>query len=369
MKKQDKLPLYEVLIDENDDITGVDLISLVENPAIEVKGVAFSDQKGCGCGSKEEFVKPHKGEHQKEFIPRCISTVMNDGTTSDVKQAVAICYSIWDQAKMAEEKFVEPKSGETENEFISRCIPTLINDGTTSDVKQAAAICYTYWENKGKNAEMADDVPVVGGIKTHYNCKCAIENGRWVTHPELSESGVCEICLEAQKKWNRENSGKPGGGRFSAVREEQVVLGPAMIPDMKIYRVDEKTGDEYEVFFSAETIKKCRNKFAKKSGNLSININHTPEMAPAYIVESWLVEDPKTDKSAKYGYDLPVGTWMIAVKVEDPKFWEFVKAEDLTSFSIEGFLNYQLIQMGNLRRLSPSEIIDMMTENDLLDLI
>ena len=316
MKKQDKLPLYEVLIDENDDITGVDLISLVENPAIEVKGVAFADQK-CGCGKKEDFVKPRKGE--------------------------------------------------TEREFISRCIPLLIDEGKPQD--QSVAICYSLWDEKFSQEFADENVPVVGGVTTHYNCKCKIVNGRWETFPELSESGVCEFCLAAQKKWNRENAGRPGGGRFSAVKEEQIILGPAMIPDMKIYRVDEKTGDEYEVYFSSETIKKCRNKFAKKSGNLSININHTEDMAPAYIVESWLIEDPKTDKCVKYGYDLPKGTWMIAVKVEDPKFWQFVKAEDLTSFSIEGFLNYQLVQMGNLRKLSTAEIIDMMSEDDLLDLI
>lgn len=41
MKKR-KVPLIEWLIDENvNDITGIDLISVVEDPAIEVKGVAF----------------------------------------------------------------------------------------------------------------------------------------------------------------------------------------------------------------------------------------------------------------------------------------------------------------------------------------
>lgn len=309
-----KLPVYEILINEDDsDITGIDLISLVDKPAIEVKGYAFSDHK-CGCGKQEDFVNPKKGE--------------------------------------------------TEREFISRCIPLLIDEGKPQD--QAVAICYSMWDEKFSKNEFADEVPVVGGITTHWNCKCRIVNGMWETFPEESESGVCEFCLAAQKKWNRENSGKPGAGRFSAVREEQVLLGPALIPDIKIYRIDEKTGEGYEVFFSAETIKKIRNKFSKNAGNHSININHGKKMAPAYIIESWLIEDSKTDKSVKYGYDLPVGTWMIAVKVHDEKFWEFMKEEDLTGFSVEGFLDQRLVQM---QRTSIEQLIDSLTEDEIMYLI
>ncbi len=40
----------------------------------------------------------------------------------------------------AEEKFVDPKSGESEEEYVSRCIPVLIGEGYDED--QAAAICY-----------------------------------------------------------------------------------------------------------------------------------------------------------------------------------------------------------------------------------
>jgi hypothetical protein len=316
MKKQDKLPVYEVLIDENDDITGVDLISLVENPAIEVRGVAFSDQK-CGCGNKEEYVNPRKGE--------------------------------------------------TEREFINRCVPLLIDEGKPQD--QSIAICYSLWDEKMANVEMADeDVPVVGGIKTHYNCRCKIENGRWETHPEKSKSGeVCEFCLAAQKRYNR---GLPSGSRFSALKESQEIAGPFLIPDLKIYRVDEATGEEYEVYFSADTIEKIRNKFMKKVGNLAVNLEHTEEMVPGFINESWIITDPKNDKSRTWGFDLPVGTWFGKVKVEDTNFWnEVVKGEDKKGFSVEGFLNYQLVQMGKLRKLSAEEVIDMMTEGDLLELI
>ena len=55
------------------------------------------------------------------------------------------------------------------------------------------------------------------------------------------------------------------------------------------------------------------------------------------VVESWLVEDKDKDKSAKYGFDVPVGTWMISMKVDNDKIWTKVKAGEVKGFSIEGY--------------------------------
>lgn len=38
---------------------------------------------------------PSNGEHESEFIPRCISILINEGT--DKEQAAAICYSKWNE--------------------------------------------------------------------------------------------------------------------------------------------------------------------------------------------------------------------------------------------------------------------------------
>jgi hypothetical protein len=56
------------------------------------------------------------------------------------------------------------------------------------------------------------------------------------------------------------------------------------------------------------------------------------------LVESWLVEDKEKDKSALYGLDVPLGTWMGSVKVNNDEVWnEFVKTKKVKGFSIEGY--------------------------------
>jgi hypothetical protein len=55
---------------------------------------------------KEIFVTPSKGEHQDEYIPRCIAKLVGDeGYEND--QAAAICYSTWRQEHAKNEVYVE----------------------------------------------------------------------------------------------------------------------------------------------------------------------------------------------------------------------------------------------------------------------
>ena len=56
------------------------------------------------------------------------------------------------------------------------------------------------------------------------------------------------------------------------------------------------------------------------------------------VFESWIVEDTKMDKSAKYGLEVPVGTWIISMKVENDEVWnDYVKSGKVKGFSIEGY--------------------------------
>ena len=69
---------------ELDDM-GVQVVSFVEEPAIEVDFMAFA---------KQQFVEPKGGESEDEFIGRCIPVLIDEGY--DQEQATAICYSYYE---------------------------------------------------------------------------------------------------------------------------------------------------------------------------------------------------------------------------------------------------------------------------------
>ena len=121
------------------------------------------------------------------------------------------------------------------------------------------------------------------------------------------------------------------------------VVAPAMIP-MEIYRNDEND-EEYYVQFSAETIEQIHSKFMQDLSNRNVfNLEHdTDKTVPAYVLEAWIVEDPKKDKAySSYGIEVPKGTLMVTAQVTDKDYYnELVKNEQI-GFSIEGFLGLKL---------------------------
>jgi len=123
-----------------------------------------------------------------------------------------------------------------------------------------------------------------------------------------------------------------------ASEDKMELVGPAMVPDMSIPRLD-ADGEKYFVRFSPETIKEICMKYMKEARTNDVNTDHEDNSAGAYIYESWIVEDPETDKAnTVYGYNVPKGTWMVSMKVDDRSTWARIKSGELRGFSIEGLL-------------------------------
>ncbi len=150
--------------------------------------------------------------------------------------------------------------------------------------------------------------------------------------------------------------------KFSFDKDKQIIAGPALIPDIKIKRLDE-FGMEYYVFFTKETIEKMVKKFMKNGTLNKINFNHQDKIVDAYILSSWIIEDEDKDKSRLYGYDLPVGSFFVEVKVEDEGFWNNYVKNGFNSFSIEGYFNEKIMKFAEINRQSkarpvPKSLID-----------
>jgi len=176
----------------------------------------------------------------------------------------------------------------------------------------------------------------------HDYCKCEIIDGSWTFGS--SEGGPCEFCVNNKNEYERSRR----TFEFKFDEEKQMIAGPAIIPDVKIYRRDNDLG-EYYVVFTKEVIEKMVEKFNQNPNPTPINLDHQDTIAPAFIKGSWIIDNPEFDKSRQYGFDLPVGTWFLEVKVTDNEFWqEQVKDKGKFGFSIEGLMG---LEMSNQLRI------------------
>jgi len=142
-----------------------------------------------------------------------------------------------------------------------------------------------------------------------------------VEHPAIESDWVAMNSQAVQFKTQNE--------------EKRLIMGAALIPDKPIYR---KTGEEeYYVYFSKKTVRRAMELYFKNGNQANATLEHEHQINGLHVVESWIVEGEQ-DKSRIYGLEVPVGTWMVSMKVENDAIWEkFVKEGSVKGFSIEGY--------------------------------
>lgn len=119
-------------------------------------------------------------------------------------------------------------------------------------------------------------------------------------------------------------------------KEKKILMGALLIPNKPIYRNNGE--DEYYIYFSKDTVLKASQMYLTKGNQNNSTLEHQHSLSGLSLVESWIVEDEVHDKSRKYGMNVPVGTWMGAVKVNNDEVWnDYVKTGKVKGFSIEGY--------------------------------
>jgi len=118
--------------------------------------------------------------------------------------------------------------------------------------------------------------------------------------------------------------------------EKKILLGAALVPNKMIFR--KRGDDEVQVYFSKDTIRRVSELFLTKGNQNETTLEHEVKLHGLSVVESWIVEDSEKDKSAIYNMSLPVGSWVVAMKVYNEQVWnDFVKTGKVKGFSIEGY--------------------------------
>jgi hypothetical protein len=172
------------------------------------------------------------------------------------------------------------------------------------------------------------------GIKKHY------DNNEDVIKELGAVGEQFEINVAALPNYINEASIGKKRNFAAELAEKQMLVGPLMTPGKLIPRKDEETGEEYQVFFSAETIEKIAYKMMQDKLLDSVNIEHdgAVKVDDAYLVETWIVKDPEHDKSTLYGFQPMTGQWFGIYRIGDGRVWnEYVKTGKVKGFSVEGY--------------------------------
>lgn len=153
--------------------------------------------------------------------------------------------------------------------------------------------------------------------------------------------------------------------------EKRIVMGAALIPDKPIYR---RSGEEeYYVYFSKKTVRRAMELYFKNGNQANATLEHEHKINGLHVVESWIVEGEQ-DKSRMYGLEVPVGTWMVSMKVENDAIWEkFVKEGSVKGFSIEGYFanKYEMSRatVKEDKRYKKGKRVDMESYTDYPDAV
>jgi len=200
----------------------------------------------------------------------------------------------------------------------------------------------------------------------HPNCQCSIVNGEYILG-----KNPCEICLEKKANYDKGKTNLSSMLIKMANVEKRILVSPVLIPNQLIKRYNEKIG-EFFVKIDEENILKVQQNFFKQGYQKNSTIEHNNKnIDGVFFFESWIIEDPNNDKANALGFkDLPKGTLMMSMKVENDSIWEdYIKTGKVKGFSIDSFFKLEEnIKINNSKMEFNKEIIKDMVKDLLLEL-
>lgn len=144
---------------------------------------------------------------------------------------------------------------------------------------------------------------------------------------------------------------------FLESNERHMVYGAALIPEKDIYRNNGE--QEFYISFTKESIEKMSQDFMKEYRQHEVKTDHEDVANEVCVVESWLVEDSYKDKANALGINVPEGTWMVGMKVNNIETWDRIKAGELKGFSVESMLTLEEFSKQNDNNMTINETNEM----------
>lgn len=378
----EKEKIYELKIDEFDEMSGVDAISLVDEPAINIGWVAFKK-------TQEDFHIPD-GEDSK-YVDMLLAIA------EDEESFLAEGWELYKVEDAREVFTLNPnKSSEEDDDIIRVRYKYGLNPNikqnkiisTTRDFCKSLLLKNYVWRSEDIESltnDFGQSAQVWRGgyncrhqwFKMFYKAKGSITNKASVNEGKILDAG---LGIELSPDWiqpdtvTKKTEANPSSStirnlglakqemgydnslpkfidpdikkkpvlpslamKIQMDEEKRRVTGPAMVPDMKIFRKDDM-GNPYYVYFSAPTIELIAEKYFKNKFIDNNDMMHDGEALPdVFVMESW-IKQSENDKSTDFGYkECPVGTWFVTMQINNEDVWQEIKAGKLTGFSVSGY--------------------------------
>ena len=326
--------IVELLIDWEDmefEDLGTSIMSLVDKPAIGISWQAFSEEE------VDEIIlmasQPDFGEvlDYNETVEISQSQA-NFADISDVLKGI-IGLDILGKKDPTDEGEIKFRyAGPTAQRDFCKAMLRLGKVYTEEEIGRMAGFNTEF--GRGKGGGSYDKFKYKGGPNcTHYweQVRVFREGRKTVVVSEGPATGLGGESMEEQP-----NSGYLMSQWNFSEDDQMIITGPAMTPNVMIPRKD-GDGNMFHVYFTEDTIEKIARKFMYDSNQNNTDINHDDNLTTEnMLLESWIVDDPEMDKSKKFGFNVPKGTWMVSYKINNEDTWNKIKNKELNGFSITG---------------------------------
>ena len=174
----------------------------------------------------------------------------------------------------------------------------------------------------------------------------------------VTDPAIMESCMKFSAQEKFEIS-------LSQNDEKQELFGPVLIPDLMIYRRDEKSNFEYYVVFEKDTIEQLEKMYFRESYNFNVSLEHSGENVQGFVFESF-IKNSELGISPE-GWDVPDGTWFVRMRIEDKAAWEKIKEEGLSGFSVECFMGG--VEIGEALNKTPENETEINTKTEIDNLL
>lgn len=146
---------------------------------------------------------------------------------------------------------------------------------------------------------------------------------------------------------------------FKAIDDERrIVVGFALVPNKEIYR--KQNGKEFNIYFSKDTVAKSAELYMKNLNLANVTSEHDKPVKDCCVIESWIVEDAKNDKSNLFNLGAKGGEWVVMMKLYNDEEYQKAKNGEYKGFSIEAL--YDGFEQLNSKQPTEEEIIEQLKE-------